>query len=95
MKPFHALIACCLMALPFQTIAQTAPAPNYKGLSDGNPISASVFCADPTALDYNGRLYVYGTNDHQQYLAKGAHAENTYEMIKSFVVFSHSVTVLR
>ncbi len=56
--------------------------------TQGNPISAEIFCADPTAVEYNGRLYVYGTNDHQQYLAKGAHAENTYEMIKSFVVFS-------
>ena len=88
MKPFHALIACCLMALPFQTIAQTAPAPNYKGLSDGNPISASVFCADPTALDYNGRLYVYGTNDHQQYIVNKKSGSNGYGNIKSLVVFS-------
>ena len=56
--------------------------------TQGNPISGEIFCADPTAVEYNGRLYVYGTNDHQQYLVKGANAENTYEQIKSFVVFS-------
>jgi hypothetical protein len=49
---------------------------------DGN-----MYCADPTAIEYEGRLYVYGTNDHQQYLfdPKG---KNTYERIKSLVIFS-------
>ena len=62
--------------------------PQVKLISSGNPISAEFFCADPTAVEYNGRLYVYGTNDHQQYVEKGANAENTYERIKSFVIFS-------
>ena len=61
---------------------------NYKGLNDGNPISANVFCADPTALEYNGRLYVYGSNDHQQFIKNGKKGENTYGEIKSIVVFS-------
>ncbi len=43
-----------------------------------NPISTAVFCADPTAVEYHGRLYVYGTNDHQQHDEKGADADNTY-----------------
>lgn len=38
----------------------------YKKELNANPISSSVFCADPTAVEYNGRLYVYGTNDAQQ-----------------------------
>ena len=38
----------------------------YKNESNANPISPNIFCADPTAVEYNGRLYVYGTNDQQQ-----------------------------
>ena len=76
-----------LPSLPL-TDEQIAPLPALKGLYCGNPISAEIFCADPTAVEYEGRLYVYATNDHQQYLEKGADAENTYERIKSFVIFS-------
>ena len=67
--------------------AQTL-AKNYKTLGENNPISGSVFCADPTALEYNGRLYVYGSNDHQQFIANGKKGENNYGEIKSIVVFS-------
>lgn len=59
-----------------------------KNLSNANPISSEFFCADPTAIEYNGRLYVYGTNDHQQYEAVGDDGQNTYDKIKSFQVFS-------
>ena len=38
----------------------------YKNERNANPISPNIFCADPTAVEYNGRLYVYGTNDTQQ-----------------------------
>ena len=57
----------------------------YKPAGDSNPISDVVFCADPTAVEYEGRLYVYGTNDHQQYLNA---RRNSYEKIKSLVCFS-------
>lgn len=60
----------------------------YKSDENANPISGNIFCADPTAVEYNGRLYVYGTNDHQQYEAVGDNGSNTYEHIKSFVIFS-------
>ena len=46
-----------------------------------------MFCADPTAVEYEGRLYVYGTNDHQQYL-HNKEGKNTYERIKSLVMMS-------
>lgn len=61
---------------------------SFKTASCNNPLSSEVFCADPTAVEYNGRLYVFGTNDHQQYNEKGADADNTYEKIRSLVVFS-------
>ena len=63
-------------------------ATDFKGNGNNNPISANVFCADPTALEYNGRLYVYGSNDHQQFIANGKKGENKYDEIKSIVVFS-------
>ncbi|MBQ7991210.1 MAG: family 43 glycosylhydrolase [Oscillospiraceae bacterium] len=53
-------------------------------------LSSEYFCADPTAVEYKDRLYVYGTCDHQQYEEKGANEENTYEKIKSISVFSTS-----
>lgn len=75
------------MAANIQANGQTL-APDYKGTSSNNPISACVFCADPTALEYNGRLYVYGSNDHQQFIKNGKKGENSYGEIKSIVVFS-------
>ena len=76
-----------LLAITLQASAQTM-ATNYKAIGEGNPISASVFCADPTAIDYQGRLYVYGTNDHQQYIRNNKKGSNGYGNIKSLVVFS-------
>lgn len=85
------LLSVAVMAACISTSAQTE-APDYKvdenGSSVNNPISANVFCADPTALEYNGRLYVYGSNDHQEFLANGKKGDNSYGSIKSIVVFS-------
>ncbi len=61
---------------------------NNKSLKFNNPISSDFFCADPTAVEYNGRLYLYGTNDHQQFEVAGPDVDNTYEAIKSMVVLS-------
>ncbi|MCX7657838.1 MAG: hypothetical protein N2Z57_04080, partial [Oscillospiraceae bacterium] len=62
---------------------------NYiKSLHTANPISGEIFCADPTAIEYKGRLYVYATNDHQQYETVGDNGKNDYMHIKSMVVFS-------
>lgn len=60
----------------------------FKTDENANPISPDIFCADPTAVEYEGRLYVYATNDHQQYEVVGAQGKNTYGEIKSFVIFS-------
>jgi arabinoxylan arabinofuranohydrolase len=75
------------LAVSIQSNAQTL-ATNYKQPGSGNPISSNVFCADPTALEYNGRLYVYGSNDHQQFIKNGKKGENGYGDIKSLVVLS-------
>ena len=83
------ILAAGLMAISMQMGAQTITIANdHKGTSNGNPISTSVFCADPTAIEYEGRLYVYGTNDHQQYIKNSKKGSNGYGNIKSLVVFS-------
>ncbi len=56
--------------------------------TENNPLISNIFCADPTAVEYEGRLYVYGTNDHQQYETVGAQGSNTYEHTKSLVMLS-------
>lgn len=61
---------------------------NNKNIKYNNPISPDFYCADPTAVEYNGRLYLIGTNDHEQFLKKGSEVDNTYEQIKSFVIMS-------
>ena len=56
------------------------------GKDMANPLLDFHYIADPTAIEFNGRLYVYGTNDHQQYEA--GTPTNSYEAIKSLVVIS-------
>lgn len=52
-----------------------------------NPILDHLFTADPTSVEYNGRLYVYGTNDHEQY-DKSEKENNSYEKIGSLAMMS-------
>lgn len=61
---------------------------NFKDTRYNNPVSSDFFCADPTSVEYNGRLYLFGTNDHEQFEAAGPDVDNTYEKIKSFVILS-------
>ena len=82
------LTIAMMMAMSLHVNAQTTTATNYKGAANGNPISPCVFCADPTALEYNGRLYLYGTNDTQQYIKNNKTGSNGYGDISSLVVFS-------
>ena len=54
----------------------------------GNPINPYQYFADPTAVEYDGRLYVYGTCDQQQFdFTKGIVA-NDYSKITSLVCMS-------
>ena len=81
------MLLAALTATSLTAAAQGA-ATAYKTASSGNPISPCVFCADPTAFEFEGRLYVYGTNDHQQFIANKKTGDNGYGNIKSLVVFS-------
>lgn len=56
--------------------------------NDGNPLLDFMFTADPTAVEYKGRIYVYATNDHQQYEKVGKDGKNSYEHIRTLVMMS-------
>ncbi len=54
-----------------------------------NPVLDFRFTADPTSVEHEGRLYVYGTNDHQQLDSVGPDAgNNTYHHIKTLAMMS-------
>ena len=71
-------IVCILL---FSQGIKAQIAKNYKDANWGNPISSCVFCADPTAIEHDGRLYVYGTNDQQEFDAKDGKGQNEAQRI--------------
>lgn len=72
---------------PNVTPAQTYAA-SYKGMDANNPLLTNSFACDPTAIEYEGRVYVYMTNDSQEYAAQGKDGENGYGFITSIHVIS-------
>jgi len=56
--------------------------------NSGNPLLDFMFTADPTAIEYNGRVYVYTTNDQQQYDTVGPGGKNSYGYIRTLVMMS-------
>jgi arabinoxylan arabinofuranohydrolase len=56
--------------------------------NNGNPLLDFMFAADPTAVVYNGRVYVYATNDNQQYEKVGKDGKNSYGYIRTLVMMS-------
>ena len=61
-------------------------AKGFKDLKNHNPCLTQKFTADPGLLEYNGRVYVYGTNDG--YLQASAPAKNEYGKINTINVMS-------
>lgn len=60
----------------------------YKEITDTNPIASVNFFADPTAVEYNGRLYVYGTNDTIEFDENLGMGENDYGSINQLMIYS-------
>jgi arabinoxylan arabinofuranohydrolase len=56
--------------------------------NNANPLLDFMFTADPTAIVYNGRVYLYATNDNQQYEKVGKDGKNSYQYIRSLVMMS-------
>nr|WP_297769780.1 glycoside hydrolase family 43 protein [uncultured Butyrivibrio sp.] len=59
-----------------------------KAITDHNPVMVQRFGADPYALVYGGRVYLYMTGDKPSYNADGSLKENTYGNINTINVVS-------
>lgn len=57
------------------------PAGSYKKSGENNPLYTQRFGADPGVMEYNGRVYVYMTNDVVEYDVNGNVTENTYGQV--------------
>ncbi len=64
----------------FENLALTK---SYKKENAHNAIYTQRFGADPGVMEYNGRIYVYMTNDIVEYDKAGAVEENTYGSIQT------------
>ena len=78
------IVTCAsfLLVLSITCSAQVSP---KMRTGYANPLVDHLFIADPTAVEYEGRLYVYGTNDSEQY---DSTEKNGYEKIKSIAIIS-------
>ena len=61
---------------------------SYKGLGDSNPLMTQRFGADPYALVYDDRVYIYMTADAFEYNVNKEVTENTYGKINQINVIS-------
>lgn len=60
----------------------------YRTGNYTNPIFTQHFGADPYAMEYDGRVYLYMTADSFEYEADGSVKENSYSKIKTLYVVS-------
>ena len=65
-----------------QLFASVSPVASYKKDGEGNPLYTQRFGADPGVMEYNGRVYVYMTDDTIEYDSNGQVKENGYGLIK-------------
>ena len=59
-----------------------------KGTIGNNPLFTQSFMADPTAVEYDGRLYIYGTHDIIEFDNKGMPVDNAYNTHEIHVISS-------
>ncbi len=68
--------------------ASVTPAGSYKLDGENNPLYTQRFGADPGYMVYDGRLYVYMTNDDFEYDSNGQIKENSYDVQEISVISS-------
>ena len=56
---------------------------SYKKAGENNPLYTQRFGADPGVMEYDGRLYVYMTDDIVEYDSAGKVRENSYSQIRT------------
>ena len=64
------------------------PTSSLKSTSEGNPLMTQRFGADPGVMEYNGRVYVYMTNDVLEYDGSGNITKNTFSQINKLSCIS-------
>ncbi|MBQ7003425.1 MAG: endo-1,4-beta-xylanase [Oscillospiraceae bacterium] len=64
-----------------QLFSTVTIAESYKNEGENNPLFTQRFGADPGVMEYNGRVYVYTTNDVIEYDSSGNVVENTYAQV--------------
>ena len=69
-------------------IEELPMATSPKQPSYANPLWANRFMADPTSIEYDGRLYVYATNDQQEFDSCDGMSTNSYGHITQLVCIS-------
>lgn len=83
--------ACSCLAIAGSTYAQgnlesyfsgATLAKGYKSLSNHNPLYTQRFGADPCAMVYDDEVFIYMTNDHQEYEVNPS-KENSYANINT------------
>lgn len=77
-----------LFHMVFLSIVHAAAPPYGRTPPNGNPLITHKFGADPYALVYNGRVYMYLTGDTLQYDSNGQVRDNTYSTINKITVIS-------
>lgn len=62
-------------------------AKSYKKDNEHNPLITQYFGADPGVMEYDGRIYIFMTDDHLEY-SNGQIGENTYSKINCLRLIS-------
>lgn len=60
----------------------------YKPQTEHNPLATQKFGADPYAMEYDGRVYVYMTNDVLEYDTAGNVTSNTFSKVNKIFCIS-------
>jgi hypothetical protein len=85
-------LALTIAASPVTVEVKAAEAPITPAFAktpgNANPLFTQKFGADPYALVYNGRVYIYMTNDIFEYNADGTIKDNGYSLINKITVVS-------
>lgn len=72
----------------FSTAQELFATKATKPINENNPIVNTKFTADPAVLVYNDTIYVYGTNDSQEFESTLGNTSNSYEKINTLNVYS-------
>lgn len=75
----------CVASIQLKAVDTNAIA---KKLGYGNPIMSQALGADPYAMEYDGRVYVYMTADDYEYDSNGQLLDNSFKDIKTIRVVS-------